>query len=241
VANLHLVRVTVIIPALNEERSLPLVLDEIPRSGDGFTVGEIIVADNGSTDRTADAARAHGARVVSELERGYGAACLRGIAALTEGDRTPPDIIAFLDADRADYPEDLPAVLAPILRGDADLVIGSRILGGAPPEALTRLQRFGSWLSTNLMRFAWGVRFTDLGPFRAIRFESLQALGMRDRNFGWTVEMQIRACKHRLRTTEVPVRYRARVGVSKISGTWWGSFRAGTKILWTILRHALRA
>lgn len=223
-------RVSLVIPALNEEDSLPLVLDALP-SG---VLHEIVVADNGSTDRTAEVARARGARVIAESQRGYGSACLAGIAALDD-----PDIVAFLDGDFSDDPSELPAVLGPILAGHADLVIGSRMTGPREPGALLPQALFGNWLATALIRLFWGERFTDLGPFRAIRADSLRALEMADRDFGWTVEMQVKAARRGLRCTEVPVSYRRRVGRSKITGTIRGTVLASHKILATIFRAAL--
>ena len=220
--------IAVIIPALNEEKSLPLVLAALPK------VDDVIVVDNGSTDGTAAVAAAGGARVVSEPRRGYGSACLAGIAALRD-----PEIVVFVDADFSDHPEELPNLVAPIAEGRADMVIGSRALGNREKGALLPQARFGNMLACFLMRVIYGHRYTDLGPFRAIRFESLRKIGMRDRNFGWTVEMQIRALRHGLRVTEVPVSYRKRVGVSKITGTLSGTIRAGYKILYTIFRHSL--
>ncbi len=224
-------RVSVVIPALNEEHALPLVLAGLPRA----SIHEIVVADNGSTDGTAHVARAGGARVVREPRRGYGGACLAAIAAL---DR--PDIVVFLDADHSDDPRDLPNVVAPILDGRADLVIGSRVTGEREAGALLPQAIAGNWLATRLIALLWGVRFTDLGPFRAIRAESLARLDMRDRDFGWTAEMQVKAARHGLRCIEVPVRYRKRVGRSKITGTLAGTLRAAHKILLTIAREAIR-
>jgi hypothetical protein len=221
-------KVAVVIPALNEERSLPLVLAALP------PVDDVVVVDNGSRDRTAEVARAAGARVVEEARRGYGGACLAGIAALRN-----PEVVVFVDADFSDHPEELPLLVGPIERGEADLVIGSRALGQREKGALLPQARFGNALACFLIRLLYGHRYTDLGPFRAIRFDSLRKIGMRDRNFGWTVEMQIRALRHGLRVAEVPVRYRRRVGVSKITGTISGTVRAGYKILYTIFRHAL--
>jgi glycosyltransferase involved in cell wall biosynthesis len=223
-------RVSVVIPALNEERSLPRVLEGLPRA----SIHEIVVADNGSTDATAAVARAGGARVVHEPRRGYGSACLSGIAAL---DR--PDVVVFLDADHSDDPSDFPRVVAPILEGRADLVIGSRVTGAREPGALLPQAIFGNWLATRLIAGIWGVRFTDLGPFRAIRAASLARLDMRDPDFGWTVEMQVKAARAGLRCVEVPVRYRKRVGRSKITGTLGGTLRAAHKILLTIAREAI--
>jgi glycosyltransferase involved in cell wall biosynthesis len=225
--------VDAVIPALDEEASVGRVLDALPRP----LVRRIVVADNGSTDRTAEVARARGALVVREPERGYGAACLRAIAAL-EAD--PPDVVLFLDADFSDDPSEAARVLDPILRGRADLVIGSRTLGPREPGALTPQARFGNWLATRLLRFLYGTRYTDLGPFRAIRYATLQSLGMRDRDFGWTVEMQVRAARRGVRAEEVPVRYRRRIGRSKISGTISGTLRAGLKILGTVAAEYLR-
>ena len=226
-------RVAAVIPAYNEESSVGLVLADLPRP----LVERVVVCDNGSTDATARAARDAGAIVVEEKRRGYGAACLRALSVLQAD---PPAIVLFLDADRSDDATEAVAVLAPILDGDADFVIGSRALGGAEPGSLTTAQRFGNRLAAALLRRFYGVRATDLGPFRAIRWEALQSLRMRDRDFGWTVEMQVKAARQGLRTVEVPVRYRARIGRSKISGTVRGTVLAGTKILGTIAADLLR-
>jgi glycosyltransferase involved in cell wall biosynthesis len=219
----------VIIPARNEAAALPGVLHAIlPR------VAEVIVVDTASTDGTPEIAHRLGARLVAEPRRGYGRACLAGIAALS------PDVdtVLFMDADAADRPEDLAMLLAPIEAGEADLVIGARRLG-VERGALTPQQRFGNALACLLIRLIWGVRYTDLGPFRVIRRDALARLGMRDETWGWTVEMQVRAARLGLRVAEVPVGYRRRIGTSKISGTLSGTIRAGWKILWVIGAEAL--
>ncbi|HXE76273.1 MAG TPA: glycosyltransferase family 2 protein [Candidatus Xenobia bacterium] len=221
-------RIALVIPALNEEQAIAQVLDGLPRR----LFARVVVVDNGSTDATAAGARAHGAEVVPEPRRGYGQACLAGLAALGRD----PDVIVFMDGDGSDLPAEVELLLEPIRRNEADLVIGSRALGKAEPGSLTWAQRWGNRLSVALIRLLFGHRYTDLGPFRAIRRESLEALAMRDTNFGWTVEMQVKAVKHGLRVQEVPVSYRPRLGHSKISGTVSGVLRAGTKIIWTILR-----
>ena len=223
-------RVSLIIPALNEEKSIGSVLNAIPRE----LVSEIIVVDNGSTDRTADVARHCGARVVVQPERGYGAACLAGIAEIA------PDceIVAFIDADFSDFPEDMEKLLRPLLEKKAEMVIGTRTATPEARLALTPQQRYGNWLATVLVKLFFGYRYTDLGPFRAIRRDSLEQLGMNDRNYGWTIEMQIKAAKKGLRFVEVPVRYRIRIGRSKISGTFKGVIFAGTKIIYTIFKYA---
>ncbi len=226
-------KIVVLIPALNEEKSIGRVLDALPRD---FQL-QIIVADNGSSDRTAAVAREHGARVVYEPRRGYGWACL---AAMAEAESWKPDIAVFLDADYSDYPEDLHQVVRPILQDEADLVIGSRILGRREKGALLPQARFGNWLATRLIRMIWGFRYTDLGPFRAIRWSALLALDMQDKTYGWTVEMQIKALKHGLRVQEVPVRYRKRIGKSKVTGTISGTVKAGIVILWTIFRFGMQ-
>ncbi len=229
--------VAVLIPALDEEEALPPVLAALPRAGDGWRLASLVVVDNGSRDRTAERARAAGARVVAEPRRGYGAACLAGLARLTED---PPDVVAFLDGDGSSDPAELPRVLAPIVSDDADLVIGSRVRGEREPASLTAVQEFGNALATRLLRLLGGPRFTDLGPYRAIRWEMLRALGMTDRDFGWTVEMQARALRHGARCVEVPVTSRRRrAGRSKVSGTLRGSAAAGWKIVWTIARVGL--
>ncbi|MBX3250747.1 MAG: glycosyltransferase family 2 protein [Myxococcales bacterium] len=227
-------RIDVVIPALNEEAALPVVLAEIPRG----LVRRVVVADNGSTDRTAQVAREGGAEVVHEPERGYGAACLRALAHLASD---PPDVVVFLDGDASDRPSELDAVVAPIREGRADLVIGSRVRGALEPGALTPQQRVGNAIACAALRVLYDARYTDLGPFRAIRWEALELLRMRDRNYGWTVEMQIRAARAGLRAAEVPVSYRARIGVSKVSGTLRGTLGASRKILWLLARHAVSA
>ncbi len=218
-------------PALNEEQALAQVLDALPRG----LFARVIVVDNGSTDATAAVARAHGGEAVLERRRGYGQACLAGLAALGRD----PDIVVFMDADGSDLPAEAENLLEPIRRGEADLVIGSRTLGGAAPGSLTAPQRWGNRLSVGLIRLLFGHRYTDLGPFRAIRRQSLESLAMQDTNFGWTVEMQVKALQRGLRVQEVPVSYRRRIGQSKISGTASGVLRAGSKIIWTILKLRL--
>lgn len=226
-------KVTVIIPALNEEatvgRTIAGIKDAAPPG-----LNDIIVADNGSTDRTALEAKNAGALVVSQPERGYGAACLAALAS-TKADT---NIILFMDADLSDVPENASILLEPIISGKADLVIGSRTLGSIEKGAMSTPQRFGNWLAPMLVHMIWGVRYTDLGPFRAIRHDALKQLAMKDRDFGWTVEMQVRAAKLEMRIAERPADYRKRIGVSKISGTVRGVVLAGWKILYVIFREA---
>lgn len=223
-------KVSVIIPAYNEEESLPHVLNGLPRD----RLHQIIVVDNRSTDRTSEVARGNGATVVFEKRRGYGQACLSGMAALDQ-----PDIVVFLDGDYSDFPEEIDLLVDPILKDEADFVVGSRMILKESRKALLPQARYGNQLAVFLIRLFFGHRFTDLGPFRAIRYESLRALGMRDRNFGWTVEMQIKAVQKGLRIQEVPVRYRIRIGVSKITGTVSGTLKAGTKIIYTIFKYLI--
>lgn len=220
--------IKLVIPARNEEGAIGKVVSSVIHQVDA-----VIVSDNGSTDATAEIARAAGAHVVSVPDPGYGHACLAAIKAA--GDH---DILVFMDGDASDDPDDLASLLDPILRDDADMVIGSRILGDCDPGSLTVQQRFGNTLACCLMHLFWGYRFTDLGPFRAIRRESYDRLDMQAPTFGWTVEMQVRALKRGLRCTEVPVHYRARIGVSKISGTVRGVILAGWYILGTIFWEA---
>lgn len=221
-------KISLIIPALNEARSIGSVLDSLPAG----LFGQVIVVDNGSADGTGEIARARGATVVREECRGYGRACLAGIA------RLAPDseIVVFMDADSSDDPKDVYPLLAPIWSGEADLVLGARRGATVERGALTLPQRMGNALATGLIWLLYRHRFTDLGPFRAIRRRRLQPLAMRDENYGWTVEMQVKALQRGLRVREVPVHYRRRIGTSKISGHPWNAFEAGLKILWTIFR-----
>lgn len=225
-------RITIIIPAFNEQNAVGRVIAEIPKR----LVHEVVVVNNNSSDETAGVAALAGATVLDEPRQGYGRACLKGIAYVCQ-QATPPDIIVFLDADYSDYPEELLKLVAPILEGNVDLVIGSRALGQRERGSMTPQQLFGNWLATRLIRWLYGVRYTDLGPFRAIRFDKLMALNMHDTTYGWTVEMQLKAAKQGLAVCEVPVRYRRRVGFSKISGTLKGTLLAGWKILTTIFRY----
>jgi glycosyltransferase involved in cell wall biosynthesis len=222
-------KASVIIPVFNERESLPLVVADIPPG----LVHEIVVVDNGSTDGTDRIARGLPVRLIHETRRGYGSACLAGLAAL---EASRPDVVVFLDGDYSDHPDEMPALLAAIAAG-ADLVIGSRTLGHREPGALLPQARFGNLLACFLIRVLYGHRYTDMGPFRAIRWDACRRLQMRDTNFGWTCEMQVKALREGLRVAEVPVSYRRRVGVSKITGTVSGTLRAGYKILWTIARY----
>lgn len=221
-------RIGVIIPALNEESAIGKVIASIPN-----WIDRIIVVDNGSTDKTSEVARNAGSLVVSEPDRGYGAACQTGLKHASD-----LDVVVFLDGDYSDYPEDMPALVDPIVAMECDMVVGSRVLMSLPPGALTPQQRVGNWLACTLLRLIWGARYSDLGPFRAIARKSLDRLAMRDRTYGWTIEMQIKAAINGLVTREVPVRYRPRIGQSKISGTIVGTVRAGYKILSTIAGFA---
>jgi len=221
--------ISVIIPAFNEETSLPKVIGDLPRA----IIQEIIVVDNASTDNTADVARTLGCTVVSELQRGYGQACLAGINALNP----QTEIVVFIDGDRSDHGEQLEKIVQPIITQGYDFVIGSRSLGIREPGAMTPQAHYGNKLACFLMKLFWDASYTDLGPFRAITYRALKQLNMRDQDFGWTIEMQIKAIENNLTITEVPVDYRRRIGKSKISGTLKGTILAGEKILRTIFKY----
>jgi glycosyltransferase involved in cell wall biosynthesis len=224
--------IKVIIPAFNEENGVGQVIREIPSD----LVDEIIVVNNASTDATERIALELGATVLRDPVPGYGRACLKGIDYL-KGCVAQTDIVVFLDADHSDYPDQMRMLVKPIVEGDADLVIGSRALGRREKGSMTVQQLFGNWLATRLLFMLYNARFTDLGPFRAIKFSSLLELDMRDKTYGWTVEMQLKAARNKLRCVEVPVGYRKRIGFSKISGTLKGTLMAGYKIIATIFRY----
>lgn len=225
--------IDVIIPAYNEEESIGNVLQDIPKE----LVRDIIVCNNASTDKTKAVALANGAIVVDQPEKGYGSACLKGISyikARPVGEQ--PDIVVFLDGDYSDHPEEMSQLINPIVEDGMDMVIGSRSMGTLQKGAMMPQQIFGNWLATTLIKFFYNYQFTDLGPFRAITWKQLIAIDMQDRDFGWTVEMQVKAAKFGLKCTEVPMTYRKRIGVSKVSGTVRGTILAGHKILWTIFK-----
>ncbi|HCR49720.1 MAG TPA: UDP-glucose--dolichyl-phosphate glucosyltransferase [Bacteroidetes bacterium] len=225
-------KILVIIPAFNEAESISQVIGDIPAG----LVDEVVVVNNASTDETEKNACAAGATVLTETRRGYGYACLAGMAYAAKQN---PDIIVFLDGDYSDFPNEMGQLVAPILADEADLVIGSRTIGNREAGAMLPQALFGNWLACSLMRLLWKGRFTDLGPFRAIRYAALTTLQMQDKTYGWTVEMQIKALQKKLRCAEIPTSYRKRIGVSKITGTVSGTIKASYKILWMIFRYAI--
>lgn len=222
--------IAVIIPAFNEEQSIGKVVTAISKD----LVQRIIVVNNGSTDSTMKVAKKAGAIVLTENRKGYGWACLKGIDFLKQD---PPDILVFMDGDFSDFPEEIPKVIEPILKNNMDMVIGSRVLGKREKGSLTPQQVFGNWLATKLIRIFYGAKFTDLGPFRAIRFSKLIELEMSDKTYGWTIEMQIKAVKKKFLFCEVPVDYKKRIGVSKVSGTLKGTIMAGIKIIFAVFKY----
>lgn len=226
--------INVIIPVFNESGSIGFVLNDIPKG----IADEVIVVNNGSTDNTAEIARQHGATVLLEEKKGYGSACLKGMEYIRNKPmEMQPRIVVFIDGDYSDYPKQMSALVKPILEQDIDMVIGSRAKGKRQSGSMAIQQVFGNWLATTLMKWFFGAKFTDLGPFRAIKWEKLQMLGMRDKNYGWTVEMQIKAAKQKLKYIEIPVDYRKRIGKSKITGTIKGTIMAGYKIIATIFKY----
>lgn len=226
--------ISVIIPAFNEADSIAKVIADIPE-----VVSEIIVIDNNSTDNTSITATAAGATVLFEPQKGYGYACLKGINYLSNRSN-PPSIVVFMDGDYSDYPEDLHDIVKPITDGEVDFVIGARVKELREDGSMTPQQVFGNWLATFLMKILFGARFTDLGPFRAITYERLMELEMADKTYGWTVEMQLKALKRKIAYAEVPVRYKKRIGISKVSGTVKGTIFAGIKILSWIIKYSLK-
>ena len=225
-------KIVVIIPAINEEDSIGKVVAELPKD----LVSEVLVCNNGSTDNTKEVAQKAGATVLDEDRKGYGWACLKGMEYASQMEEKP-DIVVFIDGDYSDYPDELRIVVAPIIKDDMDMVIGSRAIGKREKGSMTVPQVFGNWLATRLMRLFHRVKYTDLGPFRAIKFDKLMELGMVDKTYGWTIEMQIKAAKKKLKTCEVAVNYKKRIGHSKVSGTVKGTIGAGYKIILTIFKY----
>ena len=226
--------IKVIIPAFNEADSIAHVVNELPKS-----VSEVIVVNNNSSDNTVKNAETAGATVITELRKGYGYACLKGLEYIASKSKQP-DIIVFIDGDYSDYPEELDNVVAPILEDDIDFVVGARRKNLREEGSMTPQQVFGNWLATFLMRLFFGAKFTDLGPFRAIKYDKLKELNMEDKTYGWTVEMQLKILKKKMTYTEVPVRYKRRIGISKVSGTVKGSIFAGIKILGWIFKYSIK-
>lgn len=224
----------VIIPAFNEEKSIGKVIQEIPN-----TVSEIIVVNNNSTDKTGKVALENGAIVLEENRKGYGYACLKGMEYIAN-QAIKPDIIVFLDGDYSDYPEELSKIIAPIVNGSVDFVIGARVPQLRENGSMTPQQIFGNWLATFLMKLFFRSKFTDLGPFRAIKYDKLIELQMEDKTYGWTVEMQLKVLKKKFSYIEIPVKYRNRIGVSKVSGTIEGTIMAGIKIIGWIFKYAFK-
>ena len=226
--------IKVIIPAYNEQDSIGKVIQDIPN-----IVNEVIVISNNSTDKTEENARKAGATVLTESRKGYGYACLKGMDYIANT-AIKPEIVVFLDGDYSDYPEQLTDLIQPIIAQDLDFVIGARVKELRETGAMTPQQIFGNWLATFLMKVFFGAKFTDLGPFRAIKYQKLLALNMEDKTYGWTVEMQLKALKQKLSYTEIPMKYRNRIGVSKVSGTVKGSILAGIKILSWIFKYSFK-
>ncbi len=225
--------IKVIIPAYNEQNSVGKVINDIPKD----IVSEVIVVNNASTDKTRKVAEEAGATVLDEQRQGYGYACLKGLEYVANSPSEKPGIVVFIDADYSDYPEELKLLVKPIADDNYDMVIGSRALGERERGSMTIPQVFGNWLATNLLALLYGIKFTDLGPFRAMKYDSLVKLEMKDTTYGWTVEMQLKAAKHKMKCIEIPVTYRKRIGISKVSGTVKGTILAGYKILWTIFKY----
>ena len=226
--------IKVIIPAYNEEKAIGYVIQDIPSS-----VSEVIVISNNSTDDTIQVAKNAGATVLSESRKGYGYACLKGMEYIAQLE-TKPDIIVFLDGDYSDYPQELTQIIAPIIKDDIDFVIGARVSRFREKQSMTPQQVFGNWLATTLMKSFFNATFTDLGPFRAIKYEKLVALNMEDKTYGWTVEMQLKVLKQKMSYVEIPVHYKNRIGISKVSGTVKGTIMAGIKIIGWIFKYTFK-